>query len=219
MTGPQARRAYPSSDGPCNRPHRARGLGQPRSQRQQGRLGAAGDPDPGVRAGAQPGRDVQPRGPGIARAGVRRDAGAGPWPGPASRSQLVTSAPTHGQADLAAVGVPGEDRVVAVGGELVEHPEVRRVGDAEAQVGRRRRPGRRPRRGRRTPGAGRRRRRRRTRCPRPSGGRRRVGQVDPAGVARSRRAGRARAAAGCGCCAGRRRAAGSAAGCAGSGAK
>ena len=39
------------------------------------------------------------------------------------------------QAHLAAVGVAGEDRVVPVGGELVQHPEVRRVRDAEPQVG------------------------------------------------------------------------------------
>ena len=54
------------------------------------------------------------------------------------------------QAQLAAVGVPGEARVVAVGGELVEHPQVRRVGDA--RCGGRRRVGRarRPRRGRRS---------------------------------------------------------------------
>ena len=45
-----------------------------------------------------------------------------------------------GHADLTAVGVAGEDRVVPVGGELVEHPQVRRVRDARA--GRRRRVGR-----------------------------------------------------------------------------
>ena len=42
----------------------------------------------------------------------------------------MVSAPDARQADLAAVGVTGEDGVVPVGGELVEHPEVRRVRDA-----------------------------------------------------------------------------------------
>ena len=82
-----------------------------------------------------------------------------------SRSQLVTRAPRPGRQQLAAVRVPGEHRLVAVGGELVEHPEVRRVRDAHADVGRgvgRTRDGWR---GRRTPGAGRRRRRTRTVVP------------------------------------------------------
>ena len=41
------------------------------------------------------------------------------------------------QAELAAVGVPGEGEVVAVAGELVEHPQVRRMchGDPEVGVG------------------------------------------------------------------------------------
>ena len=52
-----------------------------------------------------------------------------------SRSQLVVSAPTPGQADLAAVRVAGQHGVVPVRGELVEHPQVRRVRDAEPHVG------------------------------------------------------------------------------------
>ena len=40
-----------------------------------------------------------------------------------------------GHAQLAAVGVPGEQQVVAVGGEPVEHRRLRRVQHAEAQVG------------------------------------------------------------------------------------
>ena len=39
-----------------------------------------------------------------------------------------------GQAHLAAVGVAGDDRVVAVGGELVEDAQVRRVRDREPHV-------------------------------------------------------------------------------------
>ena len=42
------------------------------------------------------------------------------------------------QAHLAAVRVPGHDRVVAVRGELVEHPQVRRVRDRQPDVGGRR---------------------------------------------------------------------------------
>ena len=47
----------------------------------------------------------------------------------------MVRAPIAGEADLAAVGVAGEDGVVPVGGELVQHPEVRRVRDAEPHVG------------------------------------------------------------------------------------
>ena len=47
----------------------------------------------------------------------------------------MVSAPTNGHAHLTAVRVSGDDRVVPVGGELVEHPQVRRVRDREPQVG------------------------------------------------------------------------------------
>ena len=40
-----------------------------------------------------------------------------------------------GHADLPSVGVAGQDRVVAVRGVLVEHPEVRRVRDPQPDVG------------------------------------------------------------------------------------
>ena len=104
-----------------------------RDQRQQGRLGTAGDPDPGVRAGADAGRDVQPGRPRVTRSRSRRDAGAGPWPAPARGRSWCVSAPTYGQAHLAAVGVAGDDRVVAV---------ARRTGPAPAGTARARPPSR-----------------------------------------------------------------------------
>ena len=127
----------------------------------------------------------------------------------------MVSAPTPGQAHLAAVGVPGDDRVVAVGGELVEHPQVRRVGDRQPQVGRAvGRAGDQVEAGR-SPGAGRRRPRRRLAARRPSacaaGWSGRPSRAWPSAAARS-----GQGSGGARCAAARRRAGGSAAGCAGS---
>ena len=120
------------------------------------------------------------------------------------------------QAHLAAVGVAGQHRVVPVGGELVEHPQVRRVRDAEPQVGVRvGRAGDRRRAGR-SRGAGRRRRRTRSDVPPTSSGR--GGWSGRASRRRSKPARRSRPGqlrrVRCGAC--RRRAAGSATGCAAS---
>src|SRR5882724_6113455 len=43
----------------------------------------------------------------------------------------------QGQAQLAAVGVAGQQQLEAVGGELVQHGGLGRVQDAQVQVGRR----------------------------------------------------------------------------------
>ena len=190
VTGPQPGRAYRSVAAVRIGFRSARGV-----ERQQRRLGAAGDPDPGVRdwCRARPRRAARtiPGRPGRESAGWR----CRPLARAGSRSQLVVSAPTPGQADLAAVGVAGEDRVVPVGGELVEHPEVRRVRDAEPQVGVGvGRPGDRSSQVV-SPGAGRRRRRTRSSCPPTSSRSAPVGQVEPAGVDERAPAGRARAAA------------------------
>ena len=158
-----------------------------RHQGQQRRLGAAGDPDPGVRAGAEPGRDVQPRrarvaGPRGGRVAVQA-LGAG-------RLEVAVGGQRADarQADLAAVGVAGEHRVVPVGGELVEHPQVRRVRDAEPQVGvGSAGPGDRRRAGR-SRGAGRRRRRTRSAARAPRASRAGwSGRAQPASVKPSRR--------------------------------
>ena len=104
------------------------------SGRQNSRTGAYGE----VPA---PGRDVQPR--AVRVTGTR----VGRVPVQALGAAGVEVAVGHDralerQADLAAVGVPGEGEVVAVAGVLVEHPEVRRVRHPDPQVDvRRRRPG------------------------------------------------------------------------------
>ena len=151
------------------------------SGRQHSRTGAYGE----VPAPAETCSQDEPGSPGRESAGCRCR--------PLARAVLEVAVgddrALERQADLAAVGVAGEGDVVAVAGVLVEHPEVRRVRDPDAQVdvggGR---AGDRVR-GRRSPGAG---RRRPTKASdvsptvsRAAG----VGQVGPAASRRTRRAG------------------------------
>ena len=134
--GPQPAQPYPSLGGLSQSVQAVRGpsRGPSRGQREQGGLGSAGDADAGVRAGADARRDVQPGAARIAVARVRRVTvqalGASVVEVAVGRQRAH-----EGKADLAAVGVPGDHDVVAFGGELVEHPQVRRVGVGDPDVG------------------------------------------------------------------------------------
>src|SRR5215470_19649428 len=83
-------------------------LADPRNQREHGCFRPAGEPDGGIRGGPEPGRDVQES--TLAWPGARRMLVQPP------RASRVESAvgdqrPQSGQADLAAVSVPGEQQV------------------------------------------------------------------------------------------------------------
>ena len=132
--GRQARASIPGASGRLR-------IAVSRPEIRPGESGSAGSPRGGRRPGtvrtatcrARPRRAAR-RTPGL-RAGV---CGVPVQPLGAGRLEVAVGDQGTDQrhADLAAVGVAGEDRLVAVGGVLVEHPEVRRVGHADAEVGR-----------------------------------------------------------------------------------
>src|SRR6266487_1398173 len=98
-----------------------------RRQGDQGGLRAAGEPGRGPRRRAQTGGNVQPGGP---VGGVPVQA-ADPLPlDPAVGDQGAVER----QAQLSAVGVPGEQKVVAVRREPVEQSRLGRMHDPDAQV-------------------------------------------------------------------------------------
>ena len=120
-----------------SRPVRRESVPVTGDQVHQGGLRAAGDADLGVRRGAQAGRDVQPCRARVARLGAGRVPVQALGPG-GLEVAVGGECPASRQAHLAAVGVTGDHHVPAVAGEPVQHPEVRRVGHRQPQVGVRR---------------------------------------------------------------------------------
>src|SRR6185369_17481853 len=102
--------------------------GLARGQGEQGGLRAAGEPGRGPRRRAEPGGNVQP---GRAFGGVAVQA-ADPLPlDPAVGDQRAV----EGHAQLPAVGVPGEQEVIAVRREQVEQSRLGGMHDPDAQAG------------------------------------------------------------------------------------
>src|SRR5262249_42024798 len=105
-------------------------LADPRNQREQGCLRPAAEPEGCPRRGPEPARDVQPRAVRLALHGMPVQAAHTPGFDAAVGDQ----GPDPRQAYLPAVGVAGEQQVVAVGGEPGHYPRLGRVHDAEPQV-------------------------------------------------------------------------------------
>ena len=104
-------------------------------QSQQRGLGRAAEAGWCPWRGAETGGHVQPRAVAIERGLAGRRMPVQPAdPGRIDPAVGHERAPQR-QADLAAVGVPGEQQVVAVRDEPVHHPRLGRVHQAESQVG------------------------------------------------------------------------------------
>ena len=183
---PRARRAYPSADGPSKSGSTAAGQAA-RDERQQGRLGAAGDAGSGRTARCpSAGRDVQPGRARVAGRGVGRVPVQALGPG-------GLEVAVGGQRADARAGRPGRRGCGRRGSRRSRRRRTGRAPGGTARARRRaarrrrRRPARRPRRGRRSPGAGRRRRRRRSVVLADLERAAPVGQVEPAGVGEAAR--------------------------------
>src|ERR1700722_8060176 len=108
-----------------------RSLADPGYQREQRSLRPAEEPNRGIGRGAETSGDMQP-GPVLTVLTWVFVQAADHAPGDAAVRDESADA---GKAHLPAGGVPGQQQVEAVGGELVEYRGLRRVQDAQAQVG------------------------------------------------------------------------------------
>ena len=91
--------------------------------------GRAGEADRGVAVGAAARRDVQ-----VGRVAVRRVRGEA-LDAVGVQVAVGDEGAVEGDAELAAVGVAGQDQGVAVGGEGVQDAQVRGVDDGQREVG------------------------------------------------------------------------------------